>query len=596
MITDEHPAALEVAIEQSDFPVCITGAALDPPGPTTLYVNEAFVRLTGYARDALIGATPRLHQGPVTDRAELDRLKATLAAGQVFDGDVWNIHRDGTAYEVAWRIIPLRLGGEGIDHFVSIQRDVTRSVADWDAIADEGARLSERLHAAAAGGHEPRLDNRPVTLIRDLEARIRARERALRTYQAVFESSRDAVVFTDQRGRFTDMNPAAMALFDIPDRETFLRDFPTPDSVSPRFQPDGRRSDDAARELIAEAFEHGEVLFEWQQQSATGRRFPVEILLSRIDLDDGPILESTVRDISDRHAAMTELRRARDRAETYFEAMPVMVLVIDMQGVVMQINQRGCELLEVSREEVIGARWADRFVPKDEARRLMTVFEAFRQGRVAFNEYRENTVLTANGEPRTMAFRNVPLRDESGAVERILASGIDVTRQRAIEADLEYRASHDPLTGLFNRRRMTERLEAERRRVQRHGGTFSVILFDVDHFKAINDEYGHDRGDSILGALAGVVGECLRETDSLGRWGGEEFLALLPDTSGDHAASLAEQYRQRIEVHSFAGSVSVTISVGVATFAPDESIERLLKRVDGYAYAAKHAGRNRTRR
>ena len=719
MTPSRRDNTLEVAIEQSDFPVCITSAALDPPGPTTLYVNEAFVRLTGYPREALIGSTPRLHQGPATDRAELDRLREALTAGKPFDGVVWNIRRDGTAYEMEWSVIPLRFSGEEIDCFASVQRDITYGLASRQGLFEETERMSALLHSA--GGYDRSDDPgaRPAALIRDLEAQIeareheaelsrdqaqailqsspvgialidpqhcirqvnpaleallgyparemirhvagrfyadeaqfrrvnaqaysvmaageayqttvnlrradnriitvliegqaigssadegsiwvvqdvteqRARERALRTYQAVFESSRDAVVFTDEDGRFTDVNPAAMRLFEIPDRTTFLRDFPTPEAVSPVFQPDGQRSADAATVLIKQAFDQGQVLFEWQQQSATGQLFPVEILLSRVDLDDGAIVESTVRDISDKKAAMEALRKARDRAETYFEAVPVMVLVLDMEGRVTEINQSGCELIGLPREAIIGTYWFDRFVPADEGRRLRAALEGVREGRSRLAEYRENTVITAGGEHRSVAFRNVLLRDDADKVQAILASGIDVTHQREIEADLEYRATHDSLTGLYNRRRMTELLDAEMQRIQRHGGVFSVILFDADHFKAINDQHGHDMGDAVLKELVGAVSERLRELDSLARWGGEEFLALLPATEQADAYAVAEALRRRVAGKQFTGVGQVTISLGVAPFVGDESMERLLKRVDNRAYVAKTDGRNRT--
>ena len=710
---------LEIAVEQSDFPLCITGPALEPPGPTMLYVNEAFVRLTGYPREALIGSTPRLHQGPATDRAELDRLKAKLAAGDAFDGVVWNIRGNGMAYQVEWSVIPLRLGGGGIDYFASVQRDVTHGFASREALLDETERMSALLHSAGSYDQSADTDMQPAALIQDLKDQLeareydaevsrdqalailrsspvgiafidrqrcirqvnpalevllgcsasdmigldtsrfyasdtefervgaeayavmaagdiyrttvdlkrsddtpitvrmegqcigtvmeegniwvlqdvteqRARERSLRTYQAVFESSRDAVVFTGEDGRFIDVNPAAMRLFEIPDRSTFLRDYPTLGAVSPVYQSDGQRSVDAASSLIQTAFEQGEVLFEWHQQSATGRIFPVEILLSRVDLDDGTILESTIRDISEQKAAMESLRQARDRAEAYFEAVPVMVLIIDMNGCVTGINQRGCELLGLAREAIIGTYWFDRFVPVDEGPRLWDALKAFRGGRAPFPERRENIVVTAGGDNRMVSFRNVLLRDRSGEVEGILASGIDVTRQREIEADLEHRATHDSLTGLYNRRRMTELLEAEMQGVQRHGGTFSVILFDADYFKAINDRHGHDVGDSVLQELVGVVSKRLRDVDSLARWGGEEFLVLLPATDQAGAYAVAEALRRCVAETDFTDAGQITISLGVAAFIGDETMEQLLKRVDNRAYAAKTDGRNRT--
>jgi len=217
-----------------------------------------------------------------------------------------------------------------------------------------------------------------------------------------------------------------------------------------------------------------------------------------------------------------------------------------------------------------------------------------RRGDTETTEYHENQVVTANGKKRFIAFHNVLFRDSAGQIKGILASGIDVTRQREAEADLEYRAAHDELTGLCNRWRMMELLNAETQRVQRHGGVFSLVLFDVDKFKRINDEHGHDAGDTVLKLLAALVTQRLRKVDGFARWGGEEFLVLLPAT--DHAGGykLAETLRRCVEGADFGAAGRVTISLGVVASGGDETVRQLLKRVDDRMYTGKRAGRNRT--
>ncbi len=207
---------------------------------------------------------------------------------------------------------------------------------------------------------------------------LRARERSLQTYQAVFESSRDAELLNTADGFFADCNPAALALFEVPNRATFTRDY-SPTALSPPYQPDGRPSAEAAPAYMQQAFEQGQVFFEWEHCSSAGKTFPTEILLSRVDLDEGPILKASVRDISEKKAAFEELRQARDRAETYFEAMPVMVIVVDMAGRVTAINQRGCELLGLPREMIVGSNWFARFVPGDETARVLESFEELKR-------------------------------------------------------------------------------------------------------------------------------------------------------------------------------------------------------------------------
>ena len=114
MAVSDKASFLGAAVEQFDYAVVITTAELDPPGPVTVYVNEAVTRMTGYTREELIGATPRIHQGPATERAVLDRLKANLHAGEAFEGQTWNVRKDGTPYRLQWTITPLRVEGDGI--------------------------------------------------------------------------------------------------------------------------------------------------------------------------------------------------------------------------------------------------------------------------------------------------------------------------------------------------------------------------------------------------------------------------------------------------------------------------------------------------
>mgnify|MGYP006425857873 CR=1 FL=1 len=125
MTGDDKGGLIKAAVEQSDLPTVLTTADLDWPGPKIICVSDAYTRLTGYARDELIGATPRLQQGSATDRAVLDRLRANLRAGIVFEGSTWNYRKDGTPYFLEWAVTPLRLASGSIDYFFSIQREIS---------------------------------------------------------------------------------------------------------------------------------------------------------------------------------------------------------------------------------------------------------------------------------------------------------------------------------------------------------------------------------------------------------------------------------------------------------------------------------------
>lgn len=180
----------------------------------------------------------------------------------------------------------------------------------------------------------------------------------------------------------------------------------------------------------------------------------------------------------------------------------------------------------------------------------------------------------------------------------------DVTARRKAEHELQRatselrRAAHtDALTGLFNRRIFMERLEEEAERVSRHGSALSVLLFDLDHFKKVNDTYGHDVGDKVLKGVAAVAEDIKRITDVVARTGGEEFALVLPETDQEGARKLANRLREAIEemeVNCPNGqTIKVTASIGAATISKmGKNVDAFLRDADLALYQAKHAGRN----
>jgi two-component system, cell cycle response regulator len=152
----------------------------------------------------------------------------------------------------------------------------------------------------------------------------------------------------------------------------------------------------------------------------------------------------------------------------------------------------------------------------------------------------------------------------------------------------------DPLTGLLNRRAFREMLNQGMAFSKRHSLPLSLIMTDIDHFKAVNDTYGHEAGDSVLKKFAEVLKESCRTEDTVVRFGGEEFLLLLPNTSAASAAVCAERLRKKTEMLSVPGIIdNITASFGVTEFLITDSEEGLLKRVDDALYVAKRTGRNR---
>jgi len=154
-------------------------------------------------------------------------------------------------------------------------------------------------------------------------------------------------------------------------------------------------------------------------------------------------------------------------------------------------------------------------------------------------------------------------------------------------------AMYDLLTGLFNRRAFDDLMHRELSLRDRHGHALSMVMIDLDHFKAVNDTYGHHAGDVVLRDLADILREVCRPSDLPCRWGGEEFACLLPQTDLENALKVAERLRAAIEVHDFPGVGKVTASLGISQAALDENEESFCKRADEALYKAKEGGRNR---
>ena len=175
----------------------------------------------------------------------------------------------------------------------------------------------------------------------------------------------------------------------------------------------------------------------------------------------------------------------------------------------------------------------------------------------------------------------------------ILCVLYDITQEASLMKYFENLSIKDPLTGIYNRRYLEEKLEEYMNLAQRHDRPLSLIMFDIDFFKHINDSFGHDVGDKVLKAIAKVVSENIRNTDIFARYGGEEFVIIAPETTKEDAKILAEKLRSLIRNLHFEEGINVTCSFGVASLEKPDTKETLLKRADEALYEAKKTGRNK---
>ena len=170
----------------------------------------------------------------------------------------------------------------------------------------------------------------------------------------------------------------------------------------------------------------------------------------------------------------------------------------------------------------------------------------------------------------------------------------DITKIKEKSNLLEYQASHDRLTGLFNRNKFDEFYSKEVKRSKRYKTELSIIIFDIDDFKIINDTHGHQIGDVVLKEISQIISLHIREQDIAVRWGGEEFLVLLPHTNLDGATTVANKIRTNIEVYSFTQlNLKITASFGVCELKEEDTDESLILRTDKFLYEAKNNGKNK---
>lgn len=178
--------------------------------------------------------------------------------------------------------------------------------------------------------------------------------------------------------------------------------------------------------------------------------------------------------------------------------------------------------------------------------------------------------------------------------ERLLEEQVKQRTEELLEKnrELEQLSITDQLTGIFNRLKLHQLLNSEIERSKRYNTPLSLLLLDVDHFKGINDNHGHPAGDSVLVEVAALLKQHSRSSDSVGRWGGEEFIVICTETHLDGAAQLAESLRATIASHRFTVDRQITVSIGITSVHTDDSLESLIERVDRALYQAKENGRN----
>jgi|AntDeeMinimDraft_5_1070356.scaffolds.fasta_scaffold00002_78 diguanylate cyclase (GGDEF)-like protein/PAS domain S-box-containing protein len=560
------PGLFREALEKSTDAITITDAQLDAPGPRILYVNRAFETMTGYAREDVLGATPRILQGAKTEQAVLESLKTALRRGETFTGETYQYCREGTPFLVKWSVYPMRDDSDVVTHYLGVQRDVT--------FRRERRRRQKQLEAVS------RIQREVAQGGLDLQ---RVREKMVQT--ALDITNADAAVVLEVEGRELVYRAVAGSAADSLD----LR-LPVDESISglsyrlrevllcedSRFDERVKLKERAQRigflsGVLAPLVHEHRCYGVLKVYSATPRAFGEEDC-QLLELASGVLASALF------NATVFDLEVSR--RSLLVDAIPILVSYIDRDRRYQEVNAAyekwfgfaASDLRGKYLWEVLGDQAYETFRPHLDA--------ALAGNAVSY----EARVPYASGE-QTIHAQYEPHFRRNGEVAGVYAVVRDITTVKQAEVDF--------LTNSFNRRKFEELAQGLLKSAARYNQAVTLVLMDVDGFKALNDRFGHLEGDEVLKAIARRVVSTLRDADTLARWGGEEFAILAPETDLEQGIQLADRVRAAIGDEPFNNVGVVTASLGVAQWRQGEDLLSLQGRADRALYSAKDQGRNR---
>ena len=309
---------------------------------------------------------------------------------------------------------------------------------------------------------------------------------------------------------------------------------------------------------------------------------------------------SKLEDLATSKLESLKLSDTRDKLGRFLHQLPVGFIIHDADKIVYA-NQEALTILDCDVIDYNTPQKLEHFITLTDGNTIEdTITRALRKDSSDIVAVVELVTESLNVKP-TMRMVVSPLLVDDILFAQIVLQ--DITDLIAIQKELEHLAATDPLTGVPNRRKFIEDAQAEFSRAVRHNRSFAVAVLDVDHFKPVNDTYGHDTGDLVLQSITSVVADMLRDTDkftteaSQARMGGEEFALLFLETDETGALIAANRVREKIAETTIkwaGGNVSVTVSLGICVWSPRYvSVEEMIKAADRALYQAKSTGRNR---
>jgi diguanylate cyclase (GGDEF)-like protein/PAS domain S-box-containing protein len=300
-------------------------------------------------------------------------------------------------------------------------------------------------------------------------------------------------------------------------------------------------------------------------------------------------------DVTDRKRAEEQVRNLTRQFETAFEAAPIGMALVSLDGRWLRVNRRLCEITGYSPDELAEMTFQDITHPEDLEADLAQADQLLAGEIESYTM--EKRYFTKAGHLIWVLLSGSLVRDDAGEPLHFIAQVTDISERRRMIARLQELADRDPVTDLLNRRRFEDELRQQVARCRRYGEQASLLLLDIDHFKAINDRYGHALGDAALRVIGRTVKARVRATDVVARIGGDEFAVLLLNVGADQAGRLAEEIREAIHatpVTLSGRTTDITVSIGLQPLdATTKDEQAAFAGADDAMYAAKRGGRDR---
>lgn len=323
------------------------------------------------------------------------------------------------------------------------------------------------------------------------------------------------------------------------------------------------------------------------------------------DKDGDPLgIMGISRDMTELKDTEDALKKSERFLNTIFDSIKDPFCIIDRDYRIIRANEAYIHIKGKKASDLLGKKCFETLLQREDVCHDCVVRITFESGDPCA---KDKHVRMPDGEDAWVEIYTYPILGEAGEISHVIEYTRDITdrwkseqeRKRLIQK-LEYLSSTDSLTGVLNRRALLERLRYEVDRAGRYGSPLSLMLCDVDNFKEINDSHGHAEGDRVLQIITGILKTALRKTDIVGRYGGDEFMSILPETGQAGAYDIAERIRSTVESTGFqmisGESVSLSVSIGITSCeqASDiKTIDEIIMLADDGLYEAKRTGRNR---